>query len=202
MTFKSYVVFDANGEITLNGSCQEQDFEKQGPAGFVLEGVGTCFTHYVCNNIITPYSDEQAVAKRTRPNYPATWSNTLLTWVDERDLASVKHDKWTEIRGARDMYEGGGFSFDSSVFDSDPQSQMRIQGAVQLAMTASTSGQPFEIDWTLQDNTVRTLSGAEMQSVGLALAVHVGSAHAKGRALRAALEEAQTAAEVQAVVWQ
>jgi hypothetical protein len=70
-----------------------------------------------------------------------------------------------------------------------------------MAMLAQAGGQPFSIDWTLADNTVRTLSGADMIAVGQALGQHVAACHIKARALREQINAATTVAEVEAVVW-
>lgn len=119
-------------------------------------------------------------------------------WVDVRDLEQSKADKWVEVKAARDSAEHGGFTWDSSVFDSDPDSQSKIIGATQLA---SMNPAGFLMDWTLKDNTVRTLNGAQMISVGQALAVHVNAQHVLGRTLRQQIEAATTAEEVAAIHW-
>lgn len=124
-----------------------------------------------------------------------------LIWVDATNLADLKSERWTAIKSQRSALEFGGFTWDGSAFDSDPQAQARIQGGVQLATIAAAQSQPFSIDWTLADNTVRTLSGADMIAVGMTLAAHVQAVHAIARTLRLQIEAATTLAEVEAVVW-
>lgn len=104
--------------------------------------------------------------------------------------------KWIEIKLARDAAEFGGFTWDGSRFDSDQISQSRIQGAVQLA----AMGPGFEIDWTLADNSARTLDAAAMFAVGAALGQHVNAQHAKGRDLRTRIDAA-TPEEIEAITW-
>lgn len=119
-------------------------------------------------------------------------------WVDNRSLPTVKLQRWESIKAERSRREYAGFTWDGSVFDSDPVSQSRIQGAVQLAGLDPVA---FSIDWTLADNTVRTLSGADMVAVGVMLAQHVNGLHVIARGLRAQIESATTIAEVESVVW-
>jgi hypothetical protein len=119
-------------------------------------------------------------------------------WADIRDLEQKKSDKWDEVKSARDGAEHGGFTWDGSVFDSDPAAQTKIIGATQLANMSPAS---FLMDWTLKDNTVRTLTGAQMISVGQALGVHVNAQHVLGRTLRQQIEAATTASEVAAIHW-
>lgn len=109
--------------------------------------------------------------------------------------------RWMQIKQDRNAAENGGFVWDGAVFDSDPISQARIQGAVQLAMAAAANGQPFSVDWTLADNTVRTLNEQEMIAVGAALAAHVRACHELGRELRAQIEAAATPEDAAAITW-
>jgi hypothetical protein len=144
------------------------------------------------------YTPEGAARKAVPPLHPATWNPGAEQWVDARTPDALKADKWAEIKAARDAAEHGGFTWDGSVFDSDPESQTKIVGATQLANMNPAS---FLMDWTLKDNTVRTLTGAQMISVGQALAVHVNAQHVLGRTLRQQIEAATTAAEVNAIHW-
>ncbi len=116
-------------------------------------------------------------------------------------LQELKIEKWAEIKRMRDLREFSTFVWDGSTFDADDISQRRIQGAAMLAMIAQSAGQPFSIDWTLADNSIRSLTDAQMLAVGEALGVHVETQHAIARTLRAAINAATTKAEVDAVVW-
>lgn len=127
-----------------------------------------------------------------------TWSNDTFQWVDARNLEQLRAAKWNQIKAARDAAEFGGFTWDGSAFDSDLTSQSRIQGAAQLAALAPTT---FSIDWTLADNSVRTLNAAQMTAVGEALGAHVATQHAIGRTLRTAIEAATTPGELDAIAW-
>lgn len=119
------------------------------------------------------------------------------TWYDPRTLAELKAAKWAEIKAARDRVEFGGFIWDGSRFDSDRASQMRIQGAAQLAQLTPD----FTIDWTLEDNTVRTLDATQMLAVGMTMGNHVNAAHVHARDLREQIEAATTAEAVEAITW-
>ena len=113
----------------------------------------------------------------------------VKAWVDPRSLQDLKEARWAEVRRERDRAEFGGFSWDGSRFDSDAISQQRITGAVTLAMMNAA----FSIDWTLADNTVRTLTAADMIAVGVALGQHVNACHERARVLRGEIESALAA---------
>lgn len=148
-----------------------------------------------------PVIDYQPPAPADTDMHTWAWDATARRWVSSPTLAALKAARWLYIRTQRDAAEFGGFAWDGSMFDSDSASQARIMGAVQMATLAAAQQQPFEIDWTLADNTVRTLDGADMVAVGLALGAHVAATHAAGRALRADINAATTAEQVAAVVW-
>lgn len=134
------------------------------------------------------------------PPEPTGW-RWFGVWERRRNLAERKLLKWEEMKLRRSAQEYGTFTWDGSEFDADPESQSRIIGCVQLALIAAANLQNFSQVWTLADNSVRTLSGDEMINVGLALATHVGSAHARGRVVRAQIIAAANAQALDAIVW-
>lgn len=146
-------------------------------------------THYMTDNGLVPY-----------PKKPADYCEfdwATHTWFDPRTLKQVQDKKWEEIKQTRKSIEEGGFTWDGSGFDSDPLSQSRIQGAVQLAQLDSN----FSINWTLSDNTTRTLNTSDMINVGITLGQHVDTTHTHSRTLRDLINKAKTIKEVEAITW-
>lgn len=129
------------------------------------------------------------------------WNAEAEAWEPAATMLALRDARWSQIKAQRDAVEFGGYTWDGSTFDSDRESQARIMGAVQMAVLAAAAGQPFAIAWTLADNTVRTLSGADMVAVGLALGQHVATAHAVGRAMREQIEAAQSAEDLATINW-
>lgn len=156
--------------------------------GYVFQGAG-----WVENLTFYP------VPQQPSPHH--TWDWVTKEWADQRSLEEVKTAKWEEIKLARNAQEFDKFTWDGSDFDSDLTSQSRIQGGSQLATLAILNSQPFSIDWTLYDNTVRTLSAEDMIAVGQAMGLHINATHSHGRAKREALDAATTRAEVDAIQW-
>ena len=115
------------------------------------------------------------------------------------DLA--KSSRIEAIKSARDNFEYGSFTWDGSVFDSNRDSQARLMGLVSLAQMALATATPFEIDWTLADNTTRTLSAMDALGIGQALGTHVQTAHVTARGLKALVAAATTIEEVDAIAW-
>lgn len=129
------------------------------------------------------------------------WNAEAEAWEPAATMLALRDARWSQIKAQRDAVEFGGFTWDGSTFDSDRESQARIMGAVQMAVLAAAAGQPFAIAWTLADNAVRTLSGADMVAVGLALGQHVATAHAVGRTLREQIEAAESADNLAGIAW-
>lgn len=125
------------------------------------------------------------------------WDEVNGGWIDTRDLNGKKAGKWEEIKAARDNEEFGNFEWGGYVFDCDQTSQMRIQGAVQLA-TIDTA---MTIDWTLADNTVQEFTAAEIVQIGEALANHVSECHQYARIKRTEINDATTESELEAISW-
>jgi hypothetical protein len=133
----------------------------------------------------------------TRAEHILRFDGAKLVWHDPRTLADHKAAQWELIKQARSQAEYAGFTWDGSTFDSDTLSQNRITGAVTLAQLSPG----FTINWTLADNSTRTLNQADMIAVGVALGQHVQTQFTKAQALRVAIEAATTPEDVAAVVW-
>ncbi|WP_436897666.1 DUF4376 domain-containing protein [Acinetobacter gyllenbergii] len=96
-------------------------------------------------------------------------------WIDPRSLGQVKEQKWLEIKQMRETTEFGGFTFEEYKFDSDEKAQSRIIAASALGVN---------VDWTLFDNSVISLSREKLQLLKQALAEHVSMCHSRSRQAR------------------
>lgn len=111
-------------------------------------------------------------------------------------LGGRKLLKRAEINLERDTREFGVLTWEGSTFDTDPVSRGRIGDAVVLSLLG-----PFSADWTLADNSVRTLSGPDVQRLGAAMGLWVGGLHAQARLLKEQIEAATSVAEVGLITW-
>ncbi|HGH3636715.1 TPA: DUF4376 domain-containing protein [Acinetobacter baumannii] len=112
------------------------------------------------------------------------------TWIDSRTIDEAKQQKWEQIKQMRDHYEFGGFEFENKLYDSDPNSQLRIATAALLGVS---------VEWTLKDNSVVNLSPDQLIDLKTALAVHINNIHERGRIARQKIETALTYEEIEAV---
>ena len=204
---KSYGVFDLDGVCVGAGTCSDDDIRSVGWADtIVIEGDYLIGKFYVVDGVAHQFTDEQQAAYNARPLFATSWGLNTMSWVvvETTDVVNAARVmKWEEIKQKRADVEFSPFTWDGSSFDADIQSRTRVQGAVMMAQLAVAQGQGagFSVDWTLSDNTIRTLGAADMIAAGLALGNHVGAAYATARSLRAGLAAASTLAEVAAIVW-
>jgi len=183
-------VFDkATGRIVSSGTSQAPELFETETRSVLIGVSGPVQGAYIEGGVV--------VQMPTKPSPNHQFNYTTKQWEDPRTLADLKAEKWRNIKANRDAAEHGGFTWDGSVFDSDALSQQRITGAVTLAQMSPA----FTTVWTLKDNSTRTLSAADMFAVGVALGVHVSTQFLQGQLLRAQIDEAATAQEVEAIHW-
>lgn len=185
----NFILHTPDGEIAQTGSCGRNQLEYQVIPGLVLlEGSAV-----VGKDFINESGAVEAIPDK--PGVHHKFDYISKTWVDPRTLEDHKTAQWTLIKAARDEAEFGGFTWDGSIFDSDQVSQARIQGAVLLA----TGNPNFVVDWTLADNTVRSLTADDLSAISQALGEHVSLQHSRARGARALLDQATSLSEVQAI---
>lgn len=122
----------------------------------------------------------------------------IVRQLPEPSLEEVKQAKWEEIKTERDRIEQSGCPYMGGVLDSDSLSVQRINTAVQAAQVV---GESFEIDWTMQDNTVVHMTQADVLGMPAALAIFSNSLHIKARELREQIGAAKNTEAVNAVSW-
>ena len=61
-----------------------------------------------------------------------------------------------------------------------------------MALIAQSAGQPFSLDWTMQDNATVAHDATAMIVLGVAVGQHVAACHEVALGKRAALEAAET----------
>ncbi|HIN56183.1 DUF4376 domain-containing protein [Acinetobacter pittii] len=113
-------------------------------------------------------------------------------WVDPRTIEEVKQQKWEQIKQQREQFEFGGFEFENNLFDSDSNSQLRIATAALLGAS---------VEWTLKDNNVVSLSPDQLNNLKNTLALHISSAHERGRIARLKIEASSTVEEIELVTF-
>lgn len=115
-------------------------------------------------------------------------------------LEDLKISKRSEINFFRDAAEQGGFEYLGKVFDSDSISCQRISCAAQ-AMSFMPASEENKIVWTCQDNSTIELTADELSGLVVALSQWSIKCHTKASELKAKIDSAKTAEELEAIVW-
>lgn len=123
------------------------------------------------------------------------------TWADPRTLTHHQDAAWARIKLDRAAAAVAPLTVGAHTFDADPTSQQLITGAAQMALLAQSSGQPWQIEWTLADNSSATLTAPDMLAVALALAQQVDAAHQRGRLLRAQIYATTDPHQLTNITW-
>lgn len=99
----------------------------------------------------------------------------------EELLEYVRSKQWEEIKVNRDNAEASGLPFKDKILDYDMRSAFKLDIAME---TAKQVGECFSIDWTMQDNTVMTLTYSDLLSIPLIAANYSNELHKKARIYR------------------
>ena len=149
-------------------------------------------THYIGGGAL--------VAKDAQPSPLHTWDWPTKTWLAPA-LDTLKAAKWTEVKQARNAATKTPISTPFGIFDADDAAQANISKRVLLLNNTPAASLPLTIEFTRHDNTVATLTPAQMVQVGLLLGAQVEAAFAKGRVLRSAIDAAGTSDLIGAISW-
>lgn len=203
-----FAAFDPDGRIVRVGRCQPEALAGWASQHHGAIAVATGIspeTHYIDPATHEPVAyGPAALAALSSPPHPrAVWQPAAGIWVDGRSLDDLRADRWEAIKRDRQAALDAGFVWDGSRFDSDPEARTNISDGVLLAQTLMGMGLPADREWTLADNSTRSLSGEDVVSVGIAMGMHIDAAHTRARLLRAQLfaEATDTPEKIEAISW-
>ena len=184
----------ATGEIIRSVSCPpgSEDMQCAGGEAWCYADRGLDATHYIVGS--------EAVAKPAKPSSLHTWDWPTKTWLPP-GMEILRSAKWAEVKRARDTATKAPLDTPFGVFDADDAAQANITKRVLLLNNTPASSLPATIEFTRHDNTVATLTPAQMVQVGLLLGAQVEAAFAKGRVLRSAIAAAPDSAAITIIKW-
>ncbi len=128
-----------------------------------------------------------------------TWEEIETAWAEMQAVPTLDERKATlraAINAERDRQEQSGFLYQGMRFDSDPTSVIRINAAVNTAVSAILNQTGFAVNWTAADNTTVPLDAQGLLGLSVALAQHSNTQHVRARALKDQLDNADTAETV------
>ena len=131
-------------------------------------------------------------------SYTGDWY--LAGYAPKKPLNEIKAEKRAEINGDRDnARKTEGAEYDGDLFDIDEVSQSNILAQIKVA---EIIGDPkANYNYRSKTNTDHLLTLAQLQELGLAIAVKVNAIYVKSWDLKAQVDKATTAEEVEAIKW-
>lgn len=113
------------------------------------------------------------------------------------ELDAQKSAKWILIKQFREQAIESDLITPYGIFDNKSKDQDNIDKVIRWMQTKGVES----VDFTMADNSVQNLTMAQMLDVGVRTGDKVLYAHAKGRILRAQIEQATTIEEIEAITW-
>jgi hypothetical protein len=96
---------------------------------------------------------------------------------------------WREIKQHRLVVLAIGAPTPSGLADCDDAARINVAGGVQMATIAKMNQQPFEVPWTMRDNSVVMLTADAMIAMGLAVGQHTSRVFGYSQYLRNAVAD-------------
>lgn len=115
-----------------------------------------------------------------------------------RTLESEKARAWVRIKATREALLAGNFTYNGDVYQIN---KVDVNGAFSGASYCLANDLPYTTDWTLADDTKRSLDAKGVVGMGLTLLKFVDDTHAIARGLRELIAAATTIEEVSAITW-
>lgn len=183
-------LFHKIGVITLQNGALSVAITTRSPEPLSVPQ-GTSQTEWT-NTYPVPISDfsEQAVADWL-VSEDGIFAGGVIVSDEDFEVAGQKVFLRRKTKNKRDAVEHGGITVgELGDFDSDPDSQRKVNGAVTMALIAAQNSQTFELTWRLSDDTTVVLDAPAMVSVGVAFGQHVAACQARKNVLDAAIAAA------------
>lgn len=130
-------------------------------------------------------------------DYPldSRWDAAELSFVPS--IENRRRGLFAAVKALRDTAKDGGVEIEGiGRIETDPDSRMNINGAVQMA---SILGAQFAIDWRLSDNSVVAIDGPGMISIGVLVGQHVAACQYRKNELDQLITAAVTPEDLEAI---
>lgn len=118
---------------------------------------------------------------------------------EEEPLEVMKQRKITELKYQRDEAEVTPIEYNGNLYDYDEKARDRISAAI---IALELQGEGATIEWTTADNADTPVTANDLKMIIAAVAVRSNKLHTAYRVAKEKVEEATTAADVEAVTFE
>lgn len=117
---------------------------------------------------------------------------------EEEHLEVIKQRKIAELKAERDEAEVTPIEYNGNLYDYDEKARDRISAAI---IALELQGEGATIEWTTADNADTPVTANDLKMIIAAVAVRSNKLHTAYRIAKEKVEEATTAADVEAVIF-
>ena len=128
-----------------------------------------------------------------------TYDGTAFGPAPAPSIDDARATAWAAVKLRRAQLEFGGCDTPFGRVQTDPESTTKINGLTTLALIAQAGGQPFEVGFSMADNSVVVLDATEAITMGATVGGYVGAVYAHSFALRAQIDAAVDLAALAAI---
>lgn len=118
---------------------------------------------------------------------------------EEEPLEVLRQRKISELKYQRDTAEVAPIAYNGHSFDYDSKARDRINAAI---IALELQGEGATIEWTTADNADTPVTATDLKMIIAAVAVRSKKLHTAYRIAKEKVEEATTAADVEAVTFE
>ena len=118
---------------------------------------------------------------------------------EEEHLEVIKQRKIAELKAERDEAEVTPIEYNGNLYDYDEKARDRISAAI---IALELQGEGATIEWTTADNADTPVTANDLKMIIAAVAVRSNKLHTAYRIAKEKVEEATTAADVEAVTFE
>lgn len=153
------------------------------------------------DSIAKEYAVDIIIKTKTLDEVPILYQSDVKLLINNSKeiLNYVRNQQWEKIKAARDNAETSGLPFKNKVLDYDMKSAFKLDIAME---TAKQVGESFTIDWTMQDNSVMTLTYEDLLSIPLIAANYSNELHKKARGYRDKIYNETNIEAIMKIVWE
>lgn len=199
-----FVIALADGSIVRGGECDEEIIDQQPllEGETLIVGHGHSSTHYVAGGQIRAYTPEQREARSTFPPYPARWDNTLMRWVDLRDLETIRTAAWEEIKRRREQAFAARAVSPNGVAYSITADKANLAdrlASLDAAISLGAATETTTIQWRDRDNVAHELSIIGLRVLAAAMGARGQAIYERSWALDAQVKAATSSGQLVAI---
>lgn len=127
------------------------------------------------------------------------YASGVLVDNEDVEITAKRMIMLRDVRLTRDRLQAAGTQTPYGRVDTNMESQIKLVGAVVMALASQAAGVDYEDVWTMFDGTDVEVDAAKITQIGVAAGQHVSACQRRKKALEAEINEASTLVDLEAL---